>query len=125
MGLSVACGSGRRFGRFFPLALAVLAVAATLSADPADFFTVTPCRVLDTRTPVPSPLSHGEERVVAVSGVCGVPSGASAVTLNLTVVDQSGNGFLVAYPADLAAPGVSTLNFNAAAWGAAPPVRSN
>jgi hypothetical protein len=53
--------------------------------DPG-FYSVTPCRVLDTRVSTAGPaLSAGVTRSVVVGGVCGVPKAASAVSLNVTV----------------------------------------
>jgi hypothetical protein len=61
--------------------------------------TVTPCRVLDTRTQS-APLAAGETRTVTMAGTCGIPSNATAVSVNLTVVDASVQGELTAYPAN-------------------------
>ena len=47
----------------------------------------------------------------AVSGVGGVPSGATAVTGNLTVTGQSKPGFLYVGPVATNDPTSSTLNF--------------
>jgi hypothetical protein len=49
--------------------------------------------------------------VFTLVGDCGVPSGASAVSLNVTVVPGATPGNVVVYPGDLAAPGSSTVNF--------------
>ena len=56
----------------------------------ADFFTLTPCRALDTRQPVgpqggPA-LAAGAQRAVTLAGFCGLPATAVAVAVNLTVV---------------------------------------
>ncbi|HEX7181613.1 MAG TPA: PKD domain-containing protein [Thermoanaerobaculia bacterium] len=83
-----------------------------------DFYTVTPCRLLDTRTaeggsaPVPS----GTDRLLDVVGTarCGVSPLAVAVAINITVVQPTGAGYLTAYPANLSQPpATSTLNFRA------------
>ena len=76
------------------------------------FYTVTPCRVFDTRGG--TPLSAGETRVFQVSGLCGIPAGARLVSANLTVVGPRGAGFLTIFPGDAAqSPLTSTLNFGA------------
>jgi hypothetical protein len=75
------------------------------------FYTVTPCRLVDTRGG--SPLTSGVEHVLVVPPSCGVPADARAVTVNLTVVGATAGGEVVAYPGDLAAPGTSTLSFGA------------
>jgi hypothetical protein len=82
---------------------------------PADFYTVTPCRVADTRDPLgPSGgpvLSATTTRDFPVAGLCGIPSNASAVAVNLTVVGANAAGHLRLYPAGTAVPGTSTINF--------------
>jgi len=84
------------------------------------YFTLVPCRVIDTREangPYGGPaLGAGAERVVAVAGRCGVPSTAKAVAANVTVIDSTGTGFVRAYasfPAQV--PTTSTVNFVAGA----------
>ena len=70
---------------------------------------VTPCRVADTRV-VGSPLANGSSRPFTISGTddidftpqgghqCGIPYGATAVAINLTVTGTAGNGWLRMYP---------------------------
>jgi PKD repeat protein len=86
--------------------------AAPLPAE--GFFPVSPCRLVDTRNT--TPLTHGQIRVFNVSGSCGVPSTAKAVSLNATVVSPTGGGNLVFYPGDqTSSPLVSSLiNFASA-----------
>jgi hypothetical protein len=82
-----------------------------------NFFTVAPCRLVDTRNP-PGPfggpaLTCGFERLFIVAGACGVPSGAKAVSLNATVTTTSGAGNLRLYAPGAPAPAVSALNWSA------------
>jgi hypothetical protein len=84
---------------------ATVAVAASTK-----LFTVTPCRVLDTRTG--SPLLANNARTVLVAGTCGIPSVAVAVVANVTVVGPSAAGALIVYPKGTGVPGTSTLNFS-------------
>ena len=105
------------------LALAAPSVAqedrnTTLSLfPPTSFFTVTPCRVADTRNPAgPSggpALAANAARTFPVVGICGIPSTATAVAINVTVVDETDYGHLRVYPAGDAPPGSSTINFGA------------
>lgn len=91
------------------------AVFTVTPAAAARFYTVPPCRLLDTRI-LHQPLAgSGPPRTIAVGGVCGVPPAARAVALNLTVVGPTEPGFVAVYPADLAHPTVSSLNFGAGA----------
>ncbi|MES1245534.1 MAG: hypothetical protein ABUT39_28270 [Acidobacteriota bacterium] len=91
------------------------AIDVFLHANPLpgrDFFTIPPCRVLDTREQTPA-LSSGLKRTVAVAGSCGIPVTARAVALNVTVIQPTGPGRLTLHPGDLAASSTSTVNFSA------------
>jgi hypothetical protein len=76
-----------------------------------DYFTVTPCRVVDTRTG--SPLQDGVPQTYTLHGVCGIPATAKVVVLNVTAVDPTGSGDLTIYASDATPPGFSTLPFPA------------
>jgi hypothetical protein len=83
----------------------------------ASFFTVTPCRVADTRDPVgpyggPA-LAAGVERAFVLANRCGIPLTAKAVSVNVTVTQPAAPGFVVLYPGGSAAPTVSAINFRA------------
>ena len=100
------------------LAAVVLATlpapAAAQGAGPFQYYSVTPCRVADTRTPSPgSPVGDQQIRTFVVQGVCGVPVGARAVSLNITALGPNGQGFLTAFPTGITRPVVSSLNFSA------------
>ena len=95
------------------LVAAVLAPAVPARADgPFQFFAITPCRVFDSRTDgdgiVPLPKGLHSFRI---QGVCGVPVGAKAVALNVTVVAPTHQGHIVLFPVGASEPVVSTLNF--------------
>ena len=78
----------------------------------ARFYTVTPCRMLDTRSG--SPLAAGGTLLVTLTGApCGIPSGATSVSANVTVTQQTAQGHLTIYPADVALPVISTIEFQA------------
>jgi hypothetical protein len=91
------------------------AFVAKIGIDSSNFFTLTPCRVADTRNPVgPSggpALAANATRTFPVTGICGIPSTASAVALNLTVVGETDSGDLRLYPAGSPVPSSSTINF--------------
>ena len=81
------------------------------------FYTLAPCRVIDTRAPAgpaggPS-LAGGTSRSIAIGGACGVPSSAAGAAVNVTVTRPGSGGYLTVFPGG-AAPGSSTLNFRAA-----------
>ncbi|MEZ5142338.1 MAG: fibronectin type III domain-containing protein [Acidimicrobiales bacterium] len=91
----------------------------TVAGDPLT--SVSPARILDTR---PGPDQRGlagrfgpqQARVLQVTGVGGVPAGATAVVMNVTSVGPSADSFLTLTP-DSLAPGQvpSTSNVNVAA----------
>jgi hypothetical protein len=65
-------------------------VMAALLASPVaadSFYTVTPCRVLDTRT-TNSPVLANTPTLFAVGGLCGIPPVASSVSFNVTLVGR-------------------------------------
>lgn len=74
-----------------------------------DFYTVIPCRMLDTR--IGPPLQSGTVRVVSLDGACGVPANARALAVNLTAISGTGLGTLVLFPGNYPIPGTSTVNF--------------
>jgi N-acetylneuraminic acid mutarotase len=83
---------------------------------PADFFTVTPCRLVDTRNaagPTGGPaLSPDATRSFTVTGgVCGIPSTAIAVSVNLTAVGAAAAGYLTLFASDGSMPLPGSIYF--------------
>jgi len=77
-----------------------------------DFFTVTPCRILDTRQSGQGPaLASGLRRIIVVGGTCGIPATARAIAVNLTAVQGSAAGYLTLHAGDIAPDATSTVNF--------------
>jgi hypothetical protein len=81
------------------------------------FFTVTPCRVFDTREvsgpTLGAPLTCGTVQSFAVAGECGVPASAEAVSLNLTGTGSTAQGNLRLFASGTPAPLASSLNYAA------------
>jgi hypothetical protein len=79
------------------------------------FYTLTPCRLLDTRTsdgPYGGPaLPPGSQRIVVAAGQCGIPATAKALAVNLTVVGPPEGGYLTLFAGNAQVPATSTLNF--------------
>jgi Chitobiase/beta-hexosaminidase C-terminal domain len=73
-------------------------------------YTVTPCRVLDTRYPPAAGVFDGTLAVPVHASACAPPATAQAYVLNATVVPPEGLGYLTLYPNGAALPGTSTLN---------------
>lgn len=94
-------------------------VMSTVPAPGLQFFTIAPCRVLDTRTaagPFGGPaLAAGEIRAFPVVNNCSIPSGARAVVANLTVTNAGADGSLLAYASGDPPPTTSALSFKAGA----------
>jgi hypothetical protein len=97
--------------------VALLAACAAEAAGPYQFFSVTPCRIVDTRNPngvTGGPaLTAGSPRNFPIAAQCGVPSSAKAATLNVTIVGPTADGFLSIWPFNTALPTVSTINASA------------
>jgi hypothetical protein len=80
---------------------------------PADLYTVSPCRILDTRT-AGQPLSSGVPRSIQVTGLCGIPATAKAIAANVTVITGAGMmGSVTLFPGDEGVPSTSSINFGA------------
>lgn len=79
------------------------------TANGLSFFTIKPCRVLDSRNPSGAPPITGIDLNVAAAG-CNAPASAQSYVLNATVVPQGPLGFLTLWPKGSPQPLVSTLN---------------
>jgi hypothetical protein len=99
---------------------------ATLSMSvfvPAPFSPLAPVRICDTRAGNPSGLSAPANQCngqtipkagtmgVNVAGSFGVPANATAVVLNVTVVNPSAPGIVTAYPSGAVLPVASNINY--------------
>ena len=82
-----------------------------------------PVRLLDTRSDgatvdglfrAGGKLAGGQEIALQVGGRGGVPGGAGAVVLNVTVTEPDAAGFLTVYPCGTPRPNASNLNFSVA-----------
>lgn len=103
--------------------LAILAGVLTLAAavpahaqtGPYSFYSLAPCRVIDTRGPAgptgaPS-LAANAVRSFPVLGACGLPADAKAVTFNITVTGPTDLGDLRVYPFGVTEPNASVINW--------------
>lgn len=89
--------------------------ALAASPVPLPFVAVAPCRLVDTRGNG-APLTGGflpgaTVRSYTLTGVCNIPANAQAISVNATVVNPVGPGFLVLWAQGGAVPPVSTLNY--------------
>jgi hypothetical protein len=83
--------------------------AAAGAVGPLGFQTLPICRMADTRPS--SPLVTGTVRTFTAQGVCGVPAGAAVASLHIGVPGPAYSGSIALFPSNIAAPGVSTINF--------------
>ncbi|HUR49628.1 MAG TPA: Ig-like domain-containing protein, partial [Acidimicrobiales bacterium] len=93
--------------------LVLAAVASAIPAAATDFYTITPCRLYDSRPGPGGPLDQGVTYTEQITGECGVPTGASAVALNVTIIGANGSGDLAVFPAGSPPPFVGMLAFRA------------
>ena len=87
--------------------------------NPLPFIGVTPCRVADTRgngftgAYGPPSLAANVTRSFTITGQCGIPADARAVSFNFGALNVGGAGDLRVFPAGGSPPLVSTMNYNA------------
>ncbi len=77
-------------------------------ADPGGFVALSPTRYVDTRYTLPVAAMGTLDLLIA--GRNGIPSDASAVSVNITVTQPTAPGYIAAYPTG-SVPNSSTLNF--------------
>jgi len=96
-------------------ATAPIRIEKAVPSTPSYFVPLAPSRVLDTRNGTGGniyPLAEGMFTEVRVTGVGGVPEGdVTAVVLNVTATNASGDGYITAWPSGEARPLVSNVNF--------------
>jgi hypothetical protein len=84
-------------------------------SEASNFYTVTPCRLLDTRNangafggPVFGP---SVQRTFTLPGRCGIPAGATAVAANVTVFHPTALGNVSTFPGNAFDLGTTTVSF--------------
>jgi hypothetical protein len=88
---------------------------APASTGGLNLFTLTPCRVADTRLatgPLGGPIISGNSTrsFPVLSSSCGIPEASRAYALHATVVPSGALGYLTVWPTGVPQPFVSTLN---------------
>jgi hypothetical protein len=93
--------------------------AVNTASAPLPFVAITPCRVADSRgngftgAYGPPSLAADTTRNFTITGQCGIPGSAVAVSFNFGALNVGSGGDLRVFPAGGAVPLVSTLNYNA------------
>jgi len=81
------------------------------------FYTVEPCRLIDTRDPTGpdgSPaLQPLARRDFALAGRCSIPATATSLSVNISVTEPTSPGHLTLHPSDADPPIASSINFAA------------
>jgi hypothetical protein len=105
-----------RIQRVFLLAACVtafgFAARPALAQTGLQYYAVTPCRAVDTRSGFGGIIQASVFRGFTMQGVCGVPVGAKAVSVNLTIVGPSQTGFFSLWPFGGPFPTVASINFD-------------
>lgn len=118
----VPVGDGGRVSLFNGAAGTADVIVDVLGWFPAgaSFSGLTPARLMDSRAGAPtidtrfaggSPAEEGATYNLAVAGRGGVPAGAGAVALNVTVTNPNRPGYLTIHPQGAVRPTASNLNF--------------
>ncbi len=83
----------------------------------SDLFTISPCRLLDTRNangPLGGPaLGAMAQRTFTAINSCGIPSTAKAIVVNITSVNPATAGYLATFPGNAFPLGTTVINFPA------------
>jgi hypothetical protein len=84
---------------------------------PLNYFTITPCRVVDTRQAAgpyggPALAAGHARRLFQLAGQCGIPASAKAVAANVTAVGAAANGYFSVGPSGVANV-TATVNYAA------------
>ena len=105
----------------FLLGLVLTSWEVRAQGGPFQYYALTPCRVADTRATSgfpagygpPSMAGGGTQRSFTITGQCGIPASAQAVSFNFAVFLPTTRGDLRVFPAGGVTPLVSTLNWEA------------
>jgi len=81
-----------------------------------DYYTLTPCRLVDTRTApgmYGGPAVHPGQRIFVVTGQCGIPAAAKALAINLTAISAGATGHLKVFPGNSTPTTSTAISFTA------------
>lgn len=102
--------------------VSVISSVAAGSSNASSFVPMAPCRLFDTR-PAPDniglrtvPLGAGDVFTVdtwGTNGNCNIPTGATALSLNVVAIGPTASSYLTVYPGGNARPTASSLNWTA------------
>jgi hypothetical protein len=91
---------------------------ANVNVGGTGFYTLTPCRLLDTRNsngPYGGPaMAALSSRTFVAAGRCGIPSGAISLSINITVTQGTASGNVLIYRTGIVSPQVPIIDYRAA-----------
>jgi hypothetical protein len=108
------------FGALVLIAATVVTASASSPGVASVFVPITPCRVTDTRPtpdtvgPRATPIGAAGVHTVQITGTngnCTIPSDATAVTMNVTIVDPTAPSYLTIWPSTSPRPLAASLNW--------------
>lgn len=98
----------------------VAGAAGATGSNASSFVPISPCRLFDTR-PAPdtlgsrsTALAAGETHTVRTwgdNGNCSIPSGATALSMNVVAISPTAASYLTVFPAETSRPTASSLNW--------------
>jgi PKD repeat protein len=77
----------------------------------AGFYTLAPCRVVDTRAGDAPAVAAGATRTFTLTGKCGIPTTARSISANVTVTEPSADGSFDVYPAGISDPQTPVIGY--------------
>jgi len=87
------------------------ATTTPVPAVAASLFSLSPCRLIDTRTADAPALKAGQARSFVVAGKCGIPLSARVLSINVTVTAATFGGNLILYPSGSDTPATTTIDY--------------
>jgi hypothetical protein len=88
-------------------ALTVFTGTAAAQSGPSQFYTLTPCRLVDTRNGSGGPI-YGQTILTFAANNCGIPTDASALAANIASTNATSRGYFRVFPAGFALPTATT-----------------
>ena len=94
-----------------------LLIAKYRAPEQGYYYTISPCRLYDSRNDPSGPISGGQTRTISAVGVVGncplMTPAVKSLAINVTVVGATSAGYVQVYPANIATPTTSVVNFAA------------
>jgi PKD-like domain len=86
-------------------------VDISINGSCGNFFTLPPCRVVDTRGADAPAVNAGGDRTFFLNGKCGIPSTAREISVNVTVTQPTAAGSFDLFEADIPDPQTPIIDY--------------